>query len=71
MKLASQEESRVKRKRLRIMSGVLCCDEIFPRNAKLQSLNELTYQAREESNLMQLLRALHIYRLHKQVIYIL
>lgn len=28
-------------------------------------------QAREEFNLMQLLRALHIHRLHKQVVHIL
>lgn len=71
MKLASQEVSGEKKRRLRIMPGVSCCDEVFLRNAKLRSLNGLTYQAREESNLMQLLRALHIYRLHKQVIHIL
>lgn len=46
-------------------------DEVLLRNAKLRSLNELTYQAREEFNLMQLLRALHIHRLHKQAAHIL
>lgn len=54
-----------------LLSGELRCDEVFPKNAKLQRLNELTYQASEESNLMQLLRALHICRLHKQVIHTL
>ncbi len=56
---------------LRIVCGVSCCDEVFLRNAKLRRLNELTYQAREEFNLMQLLGGLHIYRLHKQVIHTL
>lgn len=71
MKLASQEVSGGKNRRLRIVSGAWCCDEVFLRNAKLRSLNELTYQARKEFNLMQFLRALHIHRLHKQVIHIL
>lgn len=43
-----------KKRRLRITSGASCCDEVFLRNAKLRSFNELTYQAGEESNLMQL-----------------
>lgn len=71
MNLASQEVSGEKKSWMRIKPAVLCYDEVRLRNTKLRSLNELTYQAREESNLMQLLRALHIYMLHKQVIHIL
>lgn len=79
MKLSLQqvlgEEKKEKRKE-EFTSAVLLFDEaflfiFFSANAKPSSLNELACEAREELNLTQLLRALHIYRLWRQVMHIL
>lgn len=65
-KFAWQTFSAESKSQLRTMSSG---SEVFLRNAKLRSLNELTYWEGGGSNLIQLLRALHIYRLHKQTIH--
>lgn len=72
MKVALQEVSRLKKRKEKATEiQVWLCDEAFLGSAELSRLNELAYQVREESNSMQLLRALHIYRLHKQAMHIL